>query len=84
MGNPRSAAPHGMVYALVAEFDCHRTHYATFANIAEPGLITRILLLGSQVGSLADEACLCFYSLAVAGFSSSLGYFGVLSEQRNH
>ena len=47
--NQISAAPHAMVYALVAEFDCHRTHLATFQAIAKPNLLTRVVLLSSQV-----------------------------------
>ena len=47
--NSSSAAAHGMVYGLVGEFDCHRTHYATFAAIAKPAVVTRLLLLVSQV-----------------------------------
>lgn len=48
---PTSAAPHSMVYALMGEFDSHRTHFATFQVIAKPGPITRLLLLGTQVGN---------------------------------
>ena len=46
---PTSAAPHSMVYALLGEYDSHRTHFATFQVIAKPGPITRLLLLGAQV-----------------------------------
>ncbi len=46
---PTSAAPHSMVYALMGEYDSHRTHFATFQVIAKPGPITRLLLLGTQV-----------------------------------
>lgn len=47
--NPSSAAAHGMVYGLIGEFDCHRTHHATFAAIAKPAIVTKLLLLVSQV-----------------------------------
>ncbi|DBA78769.1 TPA: inducible alternative oxidase 2, variant 2 [Trebouxia sp. C0004] len=51
---PTSAAPHSMVYALMGEYDSHRTHFATFQVIAKPGPITRLLLLGTQVGTLCS------------------------------
>ena len=51
--NTASAAPHSMVYALMSEFDSHRTHFATFQVIAQPVLITRLFILSSQVRHVA-------------------------------
>ena len=47
--NQTSAAPHGMVYALMGEFSSHKTHLSTFLAIAKPIFLTRLILLTTQV-----------------------------------
>ena len=47
--NRISAAPHGMVYALMGEFSSHRTHLSTFLAVAKPIFVTRLILLSTQV-----------------------------------
>lgn len=56
---PTSAAPHSMVYALLGEYDSHRTHFATFQVIAKPGPITRLLLLGAQIAGYFVQGLIC-------------------------
>ena len=60
-----SASPHGMVYALMAEFDVHRTHFATFLNFAKPGVVTRLLLLSTQVWHVPIDESSMISSLTI-------------------
>ncbi|KAL3150258.1 hypothetical protein ABBQ32_000110 [Trebouxia sp. C0010 RCD-2024] len=57
--NQTSAPPHRMVYALIGEFNSHRTHLLTFLSIAKPVFLTRLILLSTQIVGYFAQGLLC-------------------------